>query len=59
MKEFKKYYNDANGNFYEIKEKVCTGVVFYEIEWILGKGFVRTERTVFFSDSDIKQLKLN
>lgn len=59
MKVFKGYYNDANGNFYELKEKVSTGTIFYEVEWVYKKGFARNGRTVFFSDSDIKQLKLN
>ena len=59
MKAFKGYYNDTNGNFYELKEKVSTGAIFYEIEWIYSKGFARTGRTVFFSHSDIKRLKLN
>ena len=59
MKAFAGYYNDVNGNFYELKEKVSTGAIFYEVEWICSKGIVRTERTVFFSNSDIKRLKLN
>ena len=59
MKAFTGYYNDKNGNFYELKEKVSTGAIFYEVEWIYKKGFTRTDRTVFFSHSDIKQLKLN
>ena len=59
MKAFTGYYNDVNGNFYELKEKVSTGAIFYEVEWIYSKGIVRTERTVFFSNSDIKRLKLN
>lgn len=59
MKAFKGYYTDNNGNLYELKEKVSTGAIFYEVEWIYKKGFARTDRTVFFSHSDIKQLKLN
>ena len=59
MEAFKGYYNDENGDFYELKEKVSTGAIFYQVEWIYKNGFVRTERTVFFSNSDIKKLKLN
>ena len=59
MKGTKGYYKDNNGNLYELKEKVSTGFIFWECEWICGKGIVRTERTAFFSNSDIKQLKLN
>ena len=59
MEAFKGYYNDENGDFYELKEKVSTGAIFYRVEWIYKNGFVRTGRTVFFSNSDIKKLKLN
>ena len=59
MKAFTGYYTDNNGNLYELKEKVSTGFIFWECEWIYSKGIVRTERTVFFSNSDIKRLKLN
>lgn len=59
MKWSKGYYTDNNGNLYELKEKVSTGFIFWECEWICSKGIVRTERTAFFSNSDIKQLKLN
>lgn len=59
MEAFKGYYNDENGDFYELKEKVSTGAIFYHVEWIYKNGFVRTGRTVFFSNSDIKKLKLN
>ena len=59
MEAFKGYYNDENGDFYELKEKVSTGAIFYQVEWIYKNGFVRTGRTVFFSNSDIKKLKLN
>lgn len=59
MNAFKGYYSDENGDFYEWKEKVDGGAIFYEVEWLYRQGFVKTERTVFFSDSDIKELKLN
>ena len=59
MKATKGYYTDKNGNLYELKEKVSTGFIFWECEWVYSKGFVRKERTIFFSNSDIKQLKLN
>ena len=59
MKAFKGYYTDNNGDLYELKEKVSTGAIFGECEWIYGKGIVRTERTTFFSNSDIAELKLN
>lgn len=59
MKAFTGYYTDNNGDLYELKEKVSTGAIFWECEWICSKGIVRTERTVFFSNSDIKRLKLN
>lgn len=57
MEAFKGYYNDENGDFYELKEKVSTGAIFYQVEWIYKNGFVRTEQTVFFSNSDIKKLE--
>ena len=28
MEAFKGYYNDENGDFYELKEKVSTGAIF-------------------------------
>ena len=59
MEAFKGYYNDENGDFYELKEKVSTGAIFYQVEWIYKNGFVRTGRTVFFSNSDIEKLELN
>ena len=59
MKWTKGYYTDNNGNLYELKEKVSTGFIFWVCEWIYSKGIVRTERTAFFSNSDIKRLKLN
>ena len=59
MKEFKGYYTDNNGDLYELKEKVSTGAIFWECEWICSKGIVRTERTTFFSNSDIAELRLN
>ena len=59
MKEFKGYYTDNNGDLYELKEKVSTGAIFWECEWICSKGIVRTERTAFFSNSDIAELRLN
>ena len=59
MKECKGYYTDNNGDLYELKEKVSTGAIFWECEWICSKGIVRTERTAFFSNSDIAELRLN
>ena len=59
MKAFKGYYTDNNGNLFELKEKVSTGFIFWECEFIYSKGIVRTDRTAFFSNSDIKRLKLN
>ena len=59
MKKFKGYYTDNNGDLYELKEKVSTGAIFWECEWICSKGIVRTERTAFFSNSDIAELRLN
>ncbi len=59
MKAFAGYYDDEDGNFYELKEKVNGGAVFYEVEWLYKKGFSKTERTVFLSDSDIKELRLH
>ena len=59
MKAFTGYYTDNNGDLYELKEKVSTGAIFWECDWICSKGIVRAERTVFFSNSDIKRLKLN
>lgn len=59
MKAFAGYYDDKNGNFYELKEKKNGGAIFYEVEWLYKKGFSRTERTVFLSDSDIKELRLH
>lgn len=59
MKAFKGYYTDNNGNLYELKEKVRTGGIFWVCEWLYSVGIVRTDITVFFSDSDIRQLKLH
>ena len=59
MKAFEVYYDYEDGNFYALKEKVNGGAIFYEVEWLYKKGFSRTERTVFFSDSDIKNLRLH
>ena len=59
VKGTKGYDTDNNGSLYGLKEKVSTGFIFWECEWILSKGIVRTERTAFFSNSDIKRLKLN
>lgn len=59
MKAFAGYYDDENGDFYELKEAVNGGAIFYEVEYIHKKGFCRTEREVFFSDYDIKYLRLH
>ena len=37
MEAFKGYYNDENGDFYELKEKVSTGAIF--TRW---NGFIKT-----------------
>ena len=37
MKAFAGYYDDENGNFYELKEKVNGGAIFYEVEWLYKK----------------------
>ena len=53
----KGFFSDRNGFFFRIAEKANGGAIFQEYEYIFKKGFAKTERQKFFSDSDIKELK--
>lgn len=55
MRKLFGYYCDNQGNFYVLKEVVSTGWIFKEVEWVYGKGFVVTERSRFFSNSDLEE----
>lgn len=37
MKAFAGYYDDENGNFYELKERITGGAIFYEVELLYKK----------------------
>jgi hypothetical protein len=53
----KGFFSDRNGVFYRIAEKANGGAIFQEYEYLFKKGFAKTERQKFFSNSDIKELK--
>ena len=54
MKYLQGYYTDNEGNIYKQKEKINGGAIFIECEYIYKKGIIETERTTFFSNSDIE-----
>ncbi len=55
MKFLKGFYTDNQGEIYALKDKKSTGATFYECEYLAQKVIVKTERTVFFSKSDISE----
>lgn len=55
MKFLQGFYTDKQGEIYALKDKTSTGATFYECEYLTQKGIIKTDRTVFFSKSDIDE----
>jgi hypothetical protein len=55
MKFLQGYYTDNDGEIYKLKEKINGGAIFIECAYIFKKGIIESERTTFFSNSDIEE----
>lgn len=55
MKFLQGFYTDKQGEIYALKDKTSTGATFYECEYLTQKGIIKTDRTAFFSKSDIDE----